>query len=200
MRLRKNNKIPSLIGNREIICSPIMLDTSAYDCVIVEVGAGKGKFISTLALNNPQTLYVAFESVIDISYKILLKKEELNLKNLIIVNDNAVNILNYLTPNTIDKIYLNFSDPWEKKKQHKRRLTFGTFLDLYKILLKDNGILEFRTDHEDLFNDSIEYITNSSFVIEKIDRNFIDNINFTEYEERKRELKNINFLKASVKK
>jgi tRNA (guanine-N7-)-methyltransferase len=153
--------------------------------VFLEIGSGKGKFITQLAKNNPNSLYIAMEVNINVCYRILEKKLEMQLENLIIILDDADYLTKYFSPSTIDGIYLNFSDPWPKKRHHKRRLTNIKFLKMYKEILKTGSFIQFRTDHLDLFNDSILYIK-EVFEIINLDYDLKPSLVMTEYEEKKR--------------
>ncbi|VEU80760.1 tRNA (guanosine(46)-N7)-methyltransferase TrmB [Haploplasma axanthum] len=158
--------------------------------VYLEIGSGKGNFITTLAKDNPDNLYIAIEKNISVCYRIVEKRDLYDLSNLIIILGDSEDILEYFTDNTVKKIYLNFSDPWPKARHHKRRLTYPTYLNNYKKILKNDGEIQFRTDHIDLFNDSVEYL-NSFFEEVEIDRNHVINQYFTEYEEKKSKIGNI---------
>ncbi len=153
----------------------------------LEVGSGKGLFITSLAKDHPDNVYIAMEVNMNICYRILERKSALNLTNLIIILGDAENILSYLDPRSIDGLYLNFSDPWPKKKHHKRRLTAPSFMDKYVKILKDQAFIQFRTDQIDLFDSSIEYM-HQYITIEKIDYQLEPSNYMTEYEIRKREI------------
>ncbi|TNF06618.1 MAG: tRNA (guanosine(46)-N7)-methyltransferase TrmB [Bacillota bacterium] len=154
--------------------------------VSLEIGSGKGKFITSLAVDHPDELFIAMEININVCYRILEKRNELNLKNLVIILGDATHLIDYFDPHTVDHIYLNFSDPWPKKKHHKRRLTAPSFLNDYTRILKHDGLLQFRTDHIDLFNDSIETI-HSYFEILSVETNLAESNYMTEYEVKKRQ-------------
>ncbi len=153
----------------------------------LEVGSGKGLFITSLAKDHPDHVYIAMEVNMNICYRILEKKLALNLDNLIIILGDAENLLSYLDPRSIDGLYLNFSDPWPKKKHHKRRLTAPSFMEKYCQLLKDQAFIQFRTDQIDLFDSSIEYM-HQYITMEKIDYQLEPSKYMTEYEIRKRKI------------
>lgn len=153
----------------------------------LEIGSGKGKFIIELAQQNKHIHYVAMEKDINVSYRILEKQTELKLDNLTIINGDANDLEAFFDPKTIDKVYLNFSDPWPKSRHHKRRLTYHTFLEKYKNLLVKQGSIEFRTDHQALFDDSVEYFKTSGFQITWMDYNCKPRSAVSEYELKNRE-------------
>ncbi len=164
----------------------------------LEIGSGKGKFIIENALKNPNILYVAVEKYSSICLRILEKQEELLLPNLIIINEDALLLNNYFKKESVDVLYLNFSDPWPKSRYHKRRLTFPTYLKLYKDFLKKDGKILFRTDHLDFFNDSIEYFKEEGFSINNISYDSAKLDIMSEYEIAKRVEFKINSLEAKV--
>ena len=124
-------------------------------------------------------------------YRIVEKKDALELDNLIIILGDATNLLEYFDESSLDVIYLNFSDPWPKSRHHKRRLTYYSFLKLYKKLLKSNGILQFRTDVLPFFEDSVTYVES---LFDIFDQTYDLEISkyMTEYEEKKRKIGKIN--------
>ena len=178
-------------ATRELLSTHgVIIDFSKIDVndkkVSLEIGSGKGKFITDLAKDHPHELFIAMEININVCYRILEKKLEDNIDNIIIILGDASNLLSYFNPNSIDRIYLNFSDPWPKKKHHKRRLTATTFLKDYVVILKDQGFLQFRTDHHDLFHDSIETI-HGFFDILDVNTHLEPSLYMTEYELKKRQ-------------
>lgn len=151
----------------------------------IEIGSGKGQFISSLAEKYPSNHYIALEVNINVCYRIVEKKCASNLNDFSIILGDANHLLDYFFEHTMDGIYLNFSDPWPKAKHHKRRLTYPKFLRMYQTLLKEDGFLQFRTDHRDLFEDSLVYFENFFETIE-LNRNLDISEHMTEYEEKKR--------------
>lgn len=154
----------------------------------LEIGSGKGRFITMLAESDPESLYVAMERDVNIAYRILQKQEEHLLDNLLIILNDAEHLEDFFEPNSIDTIYLNFSDPWPKSRHHKRRLTHETYNRIYRKLLKKNGVIELRTDHEDFFNDSIDYFRLAGFIVYDIMYESNEIFNMSEYEIKKRNL------------
>ncbi len=160
-----------------------------YKTINLEVGCGKGKFIYEKALNNPNGLYVGIEKQASIIVQASDKNKNNELKNLKYYYGDINNLIdNKILKNKVDKIYLNFSDPWPKKRHEKRRLTYKTFLDIYYKLLKDDGIVELKTDNKSLFEYSIISMANyKKWYFEQLYLDLhseeIDNIK-TEYEEK----------------
>lgn len=122
----------------------------------MEIGSGKGGFITALAALNPHINYIAFEKIHTVLLKLIRKIPEEGMKNLAVVSEDAKLLLDIFEQGELDKLYLNFSDPWPKKRHAKRRLTNKVFLDLYEKILKNGSILEFKTDNREFFDYSIE--------------------------------------------
>ena len=164
----------------------------------LEIGSGKGQFIYGLASLHQENDYVALEKDINVAYRIVQKQEEQPLNNLYIINDDALHLEKYFEKHSISTLYLNFSDPWPKTRHHKRRLTFPTFLKLYKQFLTKDGIIELRTDHLELFNDSIDYFESEGFIVTEISYDSPIGESISEYETKKRLLGPIYSLKAKL--
>lgn len=118
----------------------------------IEVGMGKGKFIYQLAKINPDVNYIGIEKYSSVLLRALQKMESEPLPNLLFIRMDADEIAEVFGKEEIDRIYLNFSDPWPKDRHAKRRLPSGEFLKRYDSFLKKDGILEFKTDNRDLFD------------------------------------------------
>lgn len=122
----------------------------------LEIGTGKGRFITTLAQNNPDINYIGIEKYSSVLIRALEKQAELQIPNLIFIRMDAENIIDIFDAEEVDRIYLNFSDPWPKDRHAKRRLTSRQFLGRYNEFLKKDGTVEFKTDNRDLFDFSVE--------------------------------------------
>lgn len=154
----------------------------------IEVGSGMGKFITTLAQQNPHINYVAIERDKNVMIRVLDKVREHNLTNIKLLCNDAVILTNYFRQGEVDRIYLNFSDPWPKKRHAKRRLTYRSFLALYQQILREDGELHFKTDNRGLFAYSLESMSQFGMYFTKINLNLHqedegDNIP-TEYEHK----------------
>ena len=136
--------------------------------IYVEIGTGKGRFITTLAQNNPDINYVGIEKYSSVLIRALEKQQELQLSNLIFIRMDAENVKDIFEKEEIDKIYLNFSDPWPKDRHAKRRLTSRQFLARYDEFLKKEGTVEFKTDNRDLFDFSVEETKEAGWNIQRI--------------------------------
>ena len=144
--------------------TPMSRPAEAVGCtggVYLEIGAGKGRFACSMAQRYPDVSYFAMERVTDcvvIAAERAASGEFGELRNLRFVIENADNLLQIFAPGSIDALFLNFSDPWSKKGYAKRRLTHRRYLALYMNLLRDGGVLRFKTDNVGLFDFSLEEV------------------------------------------
>ena len=127
----------------------------------IEIGMGKGTFITTLAGMNPDINYVGIEKYSSVLLRAVEKQDELQLPNLRFIRMDAEAICEVFGAGEVDRIYLNFSDPWPKDRHAKRRLTSRQFLERYTDILKDDGYVEFKTDNRGLFDFSVEEVKES---------------------------------------
>ncbi len=128
----------------------------------IEIGMGKGRFIHELALANENINYIGIEMYSSVLYRALEKrKKNEELGNLFFLRLDARNLSDVFAPGEIDRIYLNFSDPWPKDRHAKRRLTSPNFLEIYSEIIDDSGKLQFKTDNRPLFDYSVESVNNS---------------------------------------
>ncbi len=153
--------------------------------IALEIGSGKGDFILTLAKRNPDTHYVSVEVIRSVAGVLAKKIVDNKMDNILLYPVDVEFLFEAIPDGFFDVIYLNFSDPWPKKKHAKRRLTFHKFLDQYHRLLKENGKVIFKTDNTGLYEFSMEEFKNSKFInISFIDDYVFDETNdaMTEYE------------------
>ena len=126
----------------------------------LEIGCGKGNFACGMAAKYPEVNFIAMEKVSDVCCvaleKAMSRKNERERDNLRFLIGDARVLADTLKPHSVDCIYLNFSDPWPKKGHAKRRLTHASFLEIYRDLLKEDGILKLKTDNDGLFASSLE--------------------------------------------
>ena len=127
----------------------------------LEIGMGKGKFLMRLAEKNPHIHYIGIEKYSSVLLRAVEKQDELRLSNLRFIRMDAENIGDVFAKGEVDRIYLNFSDPWPKDRHAKRRLTSRQFLERYTDILKDDGYVEFKTDNRGLFDFSVEEVKES---------------------------------------
>lgn len=156
----------------------------------IEIGMGKGKFLYEMAKKNPDINYVGIEKYSSVLLRALQRMEEDPVPNLLFIRMDAENIEQVFAREEVDRIYLNFSDPWPKDRHAKRRLTSREFLKRYDQFLKKCGKVEFKTDNRGLFEFSLEELPYAGYEALKITYDLhhdgemaLGNI-MTEYEER----------------
>ena len=156
----------------------------------IEVGMGKGRFITTLAQMNPDINYIGIEKYSSVLLRAVEKQDELRLSNLRFIRMDAENIGDVFAKGEVDRIYLNFSDPWPKDRHAKRRLTSRQFFERYNIILKKDGQVEFKTDNRPLFDFSVEEVKEAGWQLRAVtydlhnDAKLCEGNVMTEYEER----------------
>lgn len=135
--------------------------------VQIEVGMGKGQFITELAARNPNINYIGIERYTSVLYRALQKREALQeeLPNLFYFCVDAKELPEIFEAGEVDRIYLNFSDPWPKERHARRRLTSREFLSRYETILVKDGIVEFKTDNRGLFDFSVEEVKEAGWEI-----------------------------------
>jgi tRNA (guanine-N7-)-methyltransferase len=155
----------------------------------VEIGMGKGKFIMELAALNPEINYIGIEKYSSVLLRALEKRNETELTNLYFIRYDAEYMNEIFDIDDIDRIYLNFSDPWPKDRHAKRRLTSKEFLAKYEQCLKKEGEVIFKTDNRPLFDFSVEEAAIADWKLREVSYDLhhseyvVGNV-MTEYEER----------------
>ena len=197
MRLR------NVTGSREVIAASdfVVHEPQAYrgkwheifgnhNPIRLEIGMGKGRFIMDLARKNPDINYVGIEKYSSVLIRGIQKLEADPLPNLYFIRMEAEEIAAVFAEGEIDRIYLNFSDPWPKDRHAKRRLPSREFLQRYDEILIPEGVIEFKTDNHDLFQFALEELEPAGWHLEQMTEDLHhdaqmmqDNI-MTEYEER----------------
>ena len=174
MRLR------NITGSREVIAeSPYVVPEDTLEAcpgtwheifgndhpIHIEIGMGKGRFLHTLAKQNPQINYVGIEKYSSVLLRAIQKMEEDELPNLKFIRMDAEDIDKVFGKGEVDRIYLNFSDPWPKDRHAKRRLTSPEFMAVYDSVLAPEGTVEFKTDNRGLFDYSLESIPAAGWTV-----------------------------------
>ena len=124
----------------------------------IEIGMGKGRFITQLALENPDINYVGIEKYSSVLIRAIEKCQDIEVPNLRFIRMEAEYICDVFNKEEVDRIYLNFSDPWPEDRHAKRRLTSKQFFGRYDNILKKDGVVEFKTDNDLLFQFSLEQV------------------------------------------
>lgn len=157
-----------------------------HNPIHLEIGCGKGKFITEMAEKNPDINYIAVDLFADVLVLAMEKAKAQNVANVRFFLGNAALLEEYFAFDEVKRIYLNFSDPWKKNKQAKRRLTHKNFLDIYKKILKNGNYICFKTDNKALFEFSLNSFAQENFKMQNITLDlhhsgFEENV-MTEYE------------------
>lgn len=177
----------------------VILDPSAYkgnweqvfgnnNPIHIEVGTGKGRFITEMAKAHPNINYIGIELSSSVIVAALDRAIDANIENVKLLNVNAEDLKDFFAKNDVSRIYLNFSDPWPKARHEKRRLTFKAFLAMYEAILIDNGEIHFKTDNRGLFEYSLTSFSAYGLLLTYVsldlhNSEFEGNI-MTEYEEK----------------
>ncbi len=199
MRLR------NITGSREMIAESafVVPEAELFDCpgtwhkifgndqpIHIEIGMGKGRFIHTMAKDHPRINYIGIEKYSSVLLRAIQKMEEDELPNLKFIRMDAEDIAKVFAPGEVDRIYLNFSDPWPKDRHAKRRLPSREFLARYDLILRPDGQLEFKTDNRELFDFAVEELTPAGWHARELsydlhhDQRLMEGNVMTEYEEK----------------
>ena len=134
----------------------------------IEVGSGKGAFITGMAQQNPNINYIGIDIQLSVLSYALDKVLASGAENVKLLRVDGSSLTNYFEDGEVDMMYLNFSDPWPKSRHEKRRLTYKTFLDTYKQILPENGEIHFKTDNRGLFEYSLASFSQYGMVLNKV--------------------------------
>ncbi|HEL1013854.1 TPA: tRNA (guanosine(46)-N7)-methyltransferase TrmB [Streptococcus equi subsp. zooepidemicus] len=156
--------------------------------VHIEVGSGKGAFITGMALKNPEINYIGIDIQLSVLSYALDKVLTSQAPNVRLLRVDGSSLTNYFDAGEVDMMYLNFSDPWPKSRHEKRRLTYKSFLDTYKQILPENGEIHFKTDNRGLFEYSLASFSQYGMTLKQVwldlhASDYPDNV-MTEYEAR----------------
>ncbi|MDE6516721.1 MAG: tRNA (guanosine(46)-N7)-methyltransferase TrmB [Acetatifactor sp.] len=197
MRLR------NITGSREVIAASAYVVHEERECrgkwrelfgnshpIYIEIGMGKGKFIHTMARLHPEINYIGIEKYSSVLLRAVQKMEEEELSNLKFIRMDAEEITEVFGPGEVNRIYLNFSDPWPKDRHARRRLPSRQFLARYDEILEAQGQLEFKTDNRDLFEFAVEELAPAGWKAQVVtydlhkDAALMEGNVMTEYEEK----------------
>ncbi len=194
MRLKNVKGAKNIIDGSEYIINKPNEFKGKYNLVFnndnpieIEIGMGKGNFIIEKAIKNPNINYIGIEKFDSVIVRAIQKLDEININNLKLIRMDALDI-DLVFNHEIDKIYLNFSDPWPKSRHADRRLTSKKFLDKYESIFKNKPCIIQKTDNRKLFEYSIISYVENNYKIDEISLDLykdelFDNIQ-TEYEKR----------------
>lgn len=184
MRLRNVKGSRDVIATSEYVIKDETTRKGTWESIFgnsnpvhIEIGMGKGQFITTLAQQNPDINYVGIEKYSSVLIRAIAKQEELQLPNLYFIRMEAEYIADVFAPGEVARIYLNFSDPWPKDRHAKRRLTSKEFLARYDRILAADGEVIFKTDNRELFDFSLEQVPEAGWKLE----NFTYDLHHSKY-------------------
>ena len=168
MRMRKKKHTAKRIqACAEYLDYKYMFDSDKINKKIyMEIGCGKGDFICGMAREYPDINFIAVEYISDVIVTAMEKAKNLNLPNVRFINADAKLLEEYIKPCSVSKLYLNFSDPWQKRYQWHFRLTHKKFLDIYKKILTPGAKIILKTDNKDFFDYSVRSLASNGFIIE----------------------------------
>ena len=197
MRLRNITGARELIGNSEFVVHNPEGQKGNWHGIFgnnnpihIEIGMGKGRFIMDMARLHPEINYIGIEKYSSVLIRGIQKMEKEELPNLYFIRMDAEEITDVFGQGEVNKIYLNFSDPWPKDRHAKRRLPSREFLNRYRIILSEEGNLEFKTDNQELFAFALEELEPAGWHPDQVtydlhhDAEMMEGNIMTEYEER----------------
>ena len=170
--MRKKKWVEPFLENESEYLIKDIANIKTTKPIHLEIGMGMGDFINESALLHPENFYIGLEKDSTCVARSIKKAQDNSLDNFKVLLVNADNIEEIFAENSVDVIYLHFSDPWPKKAHHKRRLTYLPYLKKYERILKNNGELIYKTDNQSFFDDSLEYFEQSNFKLVQTDRNY----------------------------
>ena len=179
MRMRKK---PNLIPRMERCAAVQITDPESlrghwleaypgFDALHLEIGCGKGRFTAETAAQNPNVFLAAVEKVPDAMVVGMERVTERGLQNVRFLDFDAKDLLTIFAPGEVQRIYINFPDPWKKSRQKKRRLTYPAFLALYAQVLPMGGEIWFKSDNDPLFEWSVAQMRDMGWVLRELTRN-----------------------------
>ena len=142
----------------------------------LEIGIGRGSFLKKCAAKMPEINYIGIETKEEVMLYGVKESAEAALPNIRFIWQNADELADFFNPGEVDRIYLNFSDPWPKKRHSKRRLTHSDFLERYSHVLQEGGELHFKTDHEELFEFSLNSLADAGWKLKNISLDLYKNL------------------------
>lgn len=195
MRMRKKKNLAPrmeccrelLIGTPEEFCGRWRALMPDAEALWLELGCGKGRFTVETARQNPKVLYLALERVPDAMIIAMERARAAELANVYFIDGDAAELARYFAEGEVDRIFINFCDPWPSNRHAKRRLTHPDFLNCYRAALKGEGQIHFKTDNHDLFEWSLFQFPKAGYALSEVTRDLHrDGIAgvMTDYEEK----------------
>lgn len=159
-----------------------------HNPIHIEVGTGKGQFLTGMSELHPDINYIGVEKYDSVIITALERIQEAKVSNFKLLNEDVINISNFFSQGEVDRVYINFTDPWPKNRHEKRRLTHEGFLKMYQEILKKNGEIHFKTDNQGLFEYSLHSFSKYGMILNNVSldlhKSEIEGNVMTEYEEK----------------
>ncbi|OIJ09269.1 tRNA (guanosine(46)-N7)-methyltransferase TrmB [Anaerobacillus arseniciselenatis] len=154
----------------------------------IEVGTGKGQFLTGMSQLHPNINYIGIEKYDSVIITALERIQEAGMENFKLLNEDVVHLTEYFSEDEVERVYINFTDPWPKNRHEKRRLTHEGFLKMYEQVLPKNGEIHFKTDNQGLFEYSLHSFSKYGMILNNVsldlhNSDFEGNV-MTEYEEK----------------
>lgn len=154
----------------------------------VEVGTGKGQFLTGMSELHPNINFIGIEKYDSVILTALERLKESDRSNVRLLNQDVIELTDFFSEGEIDRVYINFTDPWPKSRHEKRRLTYKNFLSLYRQVLKPDGDIHLKTDNQGLFEYSLESFSQYGLSLHEVSldlhKSEIEGNIMTEYEEK----------------
>ncbi len=180
MRIRGKDKVPELLHkSASLFFNPEQGSfpsewLTAYHHVELEVGCGRGTFLSQMASHHPTTFYIGIEKFVEIIARAATLALDQHIENIRFIHTDIGRSLDLFPPESMHTIYLNFSDPWPRRRNEIKRLTHARHLAVYRHILQKNGILELKTDNSPFFDWSLQSLRKDGWVIQDVDYRVAD--------------------------
>ncbi|MFN7250573.1 MAG: tRNA (guanosine(46)-N7)-methyltransferase TrmB [Anaerobacillus sp.] len=154
----------------------------------IEVGTGKGQFLTGMSQLHPDINCIGVEKYDSVIITALERIQDAGMSNFKLLNEDVINLMNYFEQGELDRVYINFTDPWPKNRHEKRRLTYEGFLKMYEQVLKKQGEIHFKTDNQALFEYSLHSFSKYGMILHNVSLDLhnsgIEGNVMTEYEEK----------------
>ncbi|MFD1673250.1 tRNA (guanosine(46)-N7)-methyltransferase TrmB [Alicyclobacillus fodiniaquatilis] len=178
MRLRQAGRLPKWQEQGAPVLRDVRQDDISQDLasitrpIYLEVGCGKGGFIAQMAARHKDAFFIGVDKVSIVIAKAAAKAIEHELDNVLFINGDIEEIAAKLSGKQVERIFLNFSDPWPRRRNHIRRLTAPQKLECYETLLAPGGVIEQKTDNSELFEWSVTAFQAAGWQLMRVERGF----------------------------
>ncbi|WP_096202633.1 tRNA (guanosine(46)-N7)-methyltransferase TrmB [Bacillus sp. FJAT-45350] len=196
MRLRNKPWAKDMIAQNPTIVVPNPVEMAGKwkylfennNPIHIEVGTGKGQFLTGMGQANPDINYIGIEKYDSVIITALERVKDNNIQNVKFLNEDVAELTIFFAEGELERVYINFTDPWPKNRHEKRRLTYEAFLKLYEQVMGEKGEIHFKTDNQGLFEYSLHSFSKYGLILNNVSldlhkSDFEGNI-MTEYEQK----------------